>query len=270
MHKVSPIDLASDAAVQLSRVHGAGGLRAAILALLVAPGSERAGRVWEAEVAGTPQAGALRVHVDALPEAARLPWFEVLVSRMRAQPIEIRQSLLEATRRVMSAEGAMRPIDKLRWLCMRQRLGGAVAAGAHRAASADLSQLPSGEVASIGRYSAFLARLVPVDAAAADADPTLGAAWYATVMQPWQARDLVPPCQSPDTDGLVHALQELQAMPWMQRPLLVRAWTQAALRQGRLAHVSADALRLTCALLDCPLPPELARHHVEALTESAG
>jgi hypothetical protein len=271
MHNASPIDAARAAADHLSRVQGPNGLQAAILALLIEKDNERARLAWEAEVQGTPEASALGEHVARLPPAARLPWFETLVSRMRGQPLERRQVLLEATRRLMAARGPMRPIDKLHWLSMRQRLGGAATAGAHRAASADLSLLPQADVETIARYTAFLARVIPVDTSADGEDPAPGAAWYDTVMQPWQEGADVPPCQPPDTDGLVHAVQELQAMAWMQRPMLVRAWTAAALqhgRHGRLAHAGADALRLTCSLLDCPLPPELARHHVEASAEN--
>ena len=59
-------------------------------------------------------------------------------------------------------------------------------------------------------------------------------------------------------------------MAWMQRPALVRGWVTAAIqhsRYGRLTDTAADALRLSCALLASPLPPELARHHGAPLPE---
>jgi len=279
-------DLAA-ATDHLSRLNGALELQAAVLALLLPPGSRRAARAWEIEAEGTANAEAVLGHVGHLPAAARLPWFETLVSRMRNHPLTVRQGLLEATRRVMGARGTVRPIDRLHWLAMRQRLGGDTAAGARNAASADLSRLPQGDVAAIAVYSAFLSKIVPIDAAeaasvasasaanananadaAADASTepisTPGAAWYDDVMAPWRAHAAIPPCHPPDTDALVHALQLLQALPWMQRPMLVRGWVAAALqhsRHGRLGDSAADALRLTCALLDSPLPPELARHY---------
>jgi len=55
-------------------------------------------------------------------------------------------------------------------------------------------------------------------------------------------------------------------MAWMQRPVLVRNWVDTALarrERGRLRDSAADALRLSCGLLDSPLPPELARHYIE-------
>ncbi len=252
----------------LSRLNGTQELQAVVLALLLPAGSRRAARAFEIETEGTPGAEALRVQASQLSGPARLPWFETLVTRMRAQPLAARQALLEATRRVMGARGTVRPIDRLHWLAMRQRLGGATGTGARRAASADLSRLPQADVSAIAAYSAFLSRLVPVDATAwpdnrAD-NPAPGIAWYDAALLPWQAHATIPPCAPPDTDGLVHALEELQALPWMQRPMLVRGWVTSALlhsRYGRLDGTAADALRLTCALLDSPLPPELARHY---------
>jgi hypothetical protein len=252
------------AADHLSRLNGARGLQAAVLALLLPAGSQRAARAWAIETEGTPDARTLLAHVGHLPGTARLPWFETLVSRMRDQPLAARQSLLEATRRVMAARGTVRPIDRLHWLAMRQRLGGASGAGARTAAAADLSRLPQTEVFAIAAYSAFLSRMVPVDAAESTGDAAVGVAWYGAVMEPWQGHATIPPCQPPDTDGLVHALQELQALAWMQRPILVRGWLGAALQHslyGRIGGGAADALRLTCSLLDSPLPPELTRYY---------
>ena len=269
----TPAELEHAANGHFSRLSGALELQAAILALLLPPGSRRVARAWEIETASVAGAEAVLALASHLPGAARLPWFETLVSRMRGQPLEARQNLLKATRRLMGARGTVRPIDRLHWLAMRQRLGGSAAAGVRTAASADLSCLPQSDVAAIAMYSAFLSRVVPVDPAtlpeAAGAPMPVpaaapGADWYETVMTPWRTNAAIPPCQPPDTDGLVHALQELQALPWMQRPVLARGWVTAALqhsRHGRLGNDAADALRLSCALLDSPLPPELARHY---------
>jgi hypothetical protein len=255
------------AAAQLERLNGPRELHAAVLALLLPAGSQRAARAWQIECAGFDRAPQIRAWVAQLSGAARLPWLETLESRMRAQALAERQTLLEATRRVMSARGIQRPIDRLHWLAMRQRLGEGTSAITHAAAtSEDLSQLPQSDVSAIAAYSAFLARMVPAEATELDdpAPTAAGLAWYASVMAPWAQRLSMAACQPPNTDGLVHALQELQSIAWMQRPALVRGWVGAALqhsRYGRLADTAADALRLSCALLDSPLPPELARHY---------
>lgn len=86
-------------------------------------------------------------------------------------------------------------------------------------------------------------------------------------MSVWQGRVPVPPCDpAPDVDALVQALRQLQSLPWLQRPMIVRAWVSAAVKHsgGQLANEAADALRMSCALLDSPMPPELAAHYIQA------
>jgi hypothetical protein len=289
------------AADQLSRVNGPLELHAAVLALLLPPGSKRALRAWEIECQAHPHsaAQALRAYVAALPAAARLPWFEAMLARLRNSPLPARQAMLEATRRLMGARGTVRPIDRLHWLVMRLRLGETLDLAAPAGAGTSMSQLPQADVHAIAMFSAFLSRMVPVaepavagaqgalaaaapSAASAGAatpsvtstaapSPTPGAAWYASVMAPWAHLGGVPPLALPDTDGIVYALQALQALAWMQRPVLVRGWVTAARqhsRHGRLSDSAADALRLSCALLDSPMPPELARHYSAANPEA--
>ena len=251
----------------LSRVQGTGELTAALLALILAPGSQRALRAWQLETEATASAAAVLGHVSALLPNTRLPWFERLLKRIRRQPLAARQALLESTRRVMSARGSLRPIDRLHWFAMRQRLGEATPASERHAASAELSDLPDAEVHAIAVYTAFLSRLVPLELpeSPSDADRAAGPDWYLAVMNAWPQHEL-PALELPGGDALVHALQQLQAMAWMQRPVLVRTWVAAALarrERGRLRDSAADALRLSCALLDSPLPPELAQHFIE-------
>lgn len=254
------------AAAVLGRINGALELQAALLALMLPAGSQRAARAWTAEHEALPEAPALLAHAGRLHANARLPWFEQLLSRMRRQPLPARQALLEASRRVMQARGSVRPIDRLHWLAMRQRLGGNAAVKVKTAASDELSQLPGDMLHAIATYSAFLSRMVPTEGA------DDGPAWYASAMAPWQDRVDLPACAPPDTDALVSALHELQTLPWMQRPLLVRGWFDAAVAHSlhrRLGVGAADALRLSCTLLDSPLPPALAKRFVEAVKAPA-
>ncbi len=259
--RFEPADIAPR---QLVAINDAAGLRAALLALLVPAGSRRPALAWQIETAGNPQAPALRDEVNDVPSVDRLPWFEKLLVRMARQPLIERQLLLEAARRVMRARGAAWPIDTLHWLLMRQRLGEQGTLAAPAAADVAFSQLPEDDVHAIARYSAFLARLVP----SAIIDRKGHAAWYAAVMQTWQGRVPVPPCDpAPDGDALVQALRQMQSLPWLQRPMVVRAWVSAAIKNssgGRLANEASDALRMSCTLLDSPMPPELAAHYIQS------
>ena len=247
-----------EAVARLGRLNGPGELRAAILALLATPGSRRELRTWQEETASLSRANIVREDIDKLGPATRLPWLDLLLRRVSAAPLADRQQLLAAARRMMSADGQVRPIDRLHWLLMRQRLGDAPADPPSAGTFRDLADASLHTRREVARYTAFLARLVPN-----------GDAWYQGVMQPWLSGEALPPCEAPDADGLVRALQELRALPWMLKPVLVRHWTEAALRHkppGPLPDEACDALRLAATLLDSPLPPELARRYVEPVT----
>ncbi|HJW11761.1 MAG TPA: hypothetical protein VJ598_08240, partial [Albitalea sp.] len=124
----------------------------------------------------------------------------------------------------------------------------------------DMTQLPPGMLQPAALVTAYLSRLVPTP------DGKRGATWYRAVMDRFMPQGNIPLCEPPDSDGLVNALQVLETLPWMLRPVLVRAWVETALltaQRARLAPQSADALRIAAGLLDSPLPPELARHYRE-------
>jgi hypothetical protein len=258
----------SEARERLSRMHGPGELRAAVLAFMVSPGSEREVRAWRAESESYARAAQVFADLNLLPPEARLPWFSELVRRASLGALEDRRALAEAARRVMTAAGVVKPLDRLRWLALRHGLGHSQ----KRAVVTPVAPSPSGELAffasnrrPIGTYTAFLARLVPLYSSDVGIDP-LGARWYDAVMQRFFGAQDVPAAQVPDSDALVHALWTLQTMPWMSRPPLIRAWVgEAVAHSGArgLAREAADALYLTCMMLDSPMPPDLAKSFVE-------
>lgn len=261
-----------DALGRLKFLQGPGERRAALLALLLTPGSAREKQAWREETEDVPSAGRVRADVQQLSFAARAPAFELLLERSRPVPVPERQALVEAARRVMSADGLVRPIDRLRWLAMRHRLGEARASrvAAPSSADNDMKNLPLSTVDRIATMTAFLARLVPASDTAA-AVGAAGHAWYQAVMAPWaesyrSAGREPPPCRPPDADALMHALWGVQEMSWMLRPVLLRAWVDEAGGMSEtlaLREEAADALRLAALLLDAPMPPVLARHYLE-------
>ena len=92
-----------------------------------------------------------------------------------------------------------------------------------------------------------------------------GRAWYDIVMATWLPFAEIPEWQPPKAEAMVEALARMQTLSWRQRPVIVRNWVTAAISRSRglrLGDLSADALRLTCGLLDSPMPPELARHYI--------
>ena len=257
-----------DAIDRLSRIHGAGELQAVLLALLMAPGSKRALRAWQRETAATPGADSLRRHAASLSGAARLPWFELLLARMAAQPLASRQELLQATRRVMGARGVARPIDRLHWLTMRRGLGEVGPLAARPESPSEAPEWLESDVLCVAVYTAFLSRVVP----GPTVDSPDGRAWYDIVMATWLRFAEIPEWQPPKAETMVEALAKMQTLSWRQRPVIVRNWVTSAISRSRglrLGDLSADALRLTCGLLDSPMPPELARHYITLPADSA-
>ena len=61
----------------------------------------------------------------------------------------------------------------------------------------------------------------------------------------WGAEALPPTCHVPDVDGLGRALQTLQGLGWMHRPVLARLWTDAADTALPLAEVRRLSEKLT-------------------------
>lgn len=246
------------AMARLDRVRGSGGMRAALLALLIPPGHAARLRAWREETVLVHDAEEIRADIEALGGPSRLPWFELLLARLGGAPLAERQALLRSARRVLAPPG--HPLDRLLLLAMRRHFGEHAAGLVQAAPDAEISRFPPGDMLHIRRYTAHLARMVPSE------DPDEGRRWYQAVMTRWMKPDEIPPWEKPDIDALVHALNGLQAMSWMQRPQIVRAWVICAFPPGRpgpLPQTAADALRLSCLLLDSPMPAELARQYVE-------
>ena len=154
----------------------------------------------------------------------------------------------------------MRPLDRLHWLLMRRRLGDKPPQASSPEAHNDLSKLPAATLLQVARVTAYLSRMVPGH----DADAAL--AWYKESMRRFLPPEMVPACHAPDGEVFAQALEEVEALPWMLRPVLVRAWVDAAIatsQRARLPIGAADALRLVADLVESPMPPDLERHYVE-------
>ena len=250
-----------------AQIAGPGQLHAAVLALLLSPGRVREQAVWDNECSATPGVDAIRSEALAIDARERLPWIESFTRRIAQGPMAQRQQLLKATRRLMAADGRTHALDRLRWLAIRHALGDARALAQPAAADFDLEGLDTATARNIGRFSAFLSRIVPtpeIDLDVVSGAQASGERWWAAVMQPWP--DVGATRKLPDTDALVAALHQVQSLPWMLRPVLVRRWVDAAVElspAGRLGEPAADALRIAAKLLDCPLPPALASCFVE-------
>ncbi|MGY0196907.1 hypothetical protein ACWA7J_17710 [Leptothrix sp. BB-4] len=278
----APLSAAAlDAWARLRLRRGPGELRAMLLALVLTPGSSRERQCWIEETDELEGVSFLMTDLENLPASARLPALETVLAHAAALPLVERQDLAPAVRRVMCADGRVRPIDRLTLLLVRQRLSGAPIAQRPNLREGDPATglLPLALRIAAADLTAFLARVVPQ----LDADARVGAAgaaWHARVVAAlWGAAPHPPACHVPDTDGLVRAVLMVRQLDWMRRPQIVRAWLDAlhALAEqpgapvarggvsslGGLDLAGAEALRVACGLLDTPSPPELGRLFTE-------
>jgi hypothetical protein len=199
-----------------------------------------------------------------------LPWIEFFSRRVAQGPVEQRQLLLRAARRLMAADGRTDVLDRLHWLAIRHALGDDRALARPAAADVDLEGVATATARHIGQLSAFLSRVVPspeIDLDVISGVQASGERWWTDVMQPWP--DVGATRKMPDIDAVVTALRDVQSLPWMLRPVLVRRWVDAAVAlspANQLGDAAAEALRIAAQLLDCPLPPSLAARFVECDT----
>jgi len=241
--------------------------QAAVLGLMLRPESRRGQAAWFVETQGLPEAEGLLKVLLALPQTHRLPWFEAFARQLAPGPVEMRHAVVGAARRLMTADRMVTQMDQLRWVALRHLLAGSAAA-APAAAETSLADVDDAHALKLCLFSAFLSHMVPAPELTLDltGDESANQTWYDSVIAPWYERFELPPRERHDIDATLRALRVLQSMPWLLRPVLVRSWYDAArvLTDGPVLHpVAADALRLTCRLLDSPVPPELSRQYIE-------
>lgn len=264
---------AREAWSRLHHIVHSGERRAALLALLTDPDNDRERRAWQEETRGIPACEEWRQTIQCLPASARLPALDMLLRAAASAPLAERQALLLSARRLMSADGTVSALDRLRWLTLRHRLSGHVTLRqlSHAHDDNELEDLPVALLLAMSQFTAYLARLVPHPSPDV-AVSAFGSLWHDTVMRSLWPSSVVPPtCTLPDPDTLGRALQTLQhTLGWLHRPVLARLWVDAAqTRPGLLVShdeplpIGAQALWLACALLDTPMPPALAYHFID-------
>lgn len=240
---------------RVSRWHGPGERKAAVLALL-ADGDERGWQAWAEETRGLAVAAAVRAEVESLGPAARLPALELMLRRSAGAPLEERRALAEAARRVMQADRQIDPGERLRWMLLRHVLSGSRTSAPAPADDNHIAHLSK----DVAVWTAFLARIIDVPG------------WYDDVL-----RELLPAERRPvgvpaDGEALWQAWQSLERLAAMQRPLLVRTWVSTACRAAGgepLPQPWADALRISACLLNTPSPQALSRQYIEVATDAA-
>ncbi|WP_019561543.1 M48 family metallopeptidase [Caldimonas manganoxidans] len=248
-----------EALARIERWQGPGERRAAVLGLLVTPGQAREWQAWAEETAGLAVAPTVRAELEQLKHRLRLPVWEMMLRRCAKAPLAERRGLVEAARRIMKADGHVSPMDRLRWLAMRHVLSGAAQRLPPPTGDNDIAHLAK----DVTTVTAFLARIIDAQAC----EQGQAGAWYQRVMQGLWGPEAVPTWSAPDLDAWVQAWHRLMRLSAMQRPVLLKAWVDAAWQcaaPGQAPDPAAcDALRLCALLLDTPSPKALADQYID-------
>jgi hypothetical protein len=247
-----------EALARIELWHGPGEWQAAMLALSIPPldaAPDAAGR-WRHWQVVCAELGALtqpvRADIAALGCTQRRRVFESLLRRAAAAPPAARRrSWRELSARWWALHAAARHRAPLAW-----RAGVIRHVLAMQEAATTRATL-GGEAAAVLAATRAMAR-------AMDLDETAQSAWQAAALaqlhdcglprQRGPALGLAPP--TPQRETLL-ALRVRRLSP-MQRPLLLRAWIEAARRTRLLDRPPVgDALHLACIALDVPVPEAL-------------
>lgn len=244
---------------RIERWHGPGEWQAAMLALAIPiapdPGhadGTGARSAWRSATADLSVAAAVQREIEALGAQARRRVFATLLERARSAAPAQRRALRRALMRRWSAL-ASTPATQWRALALGLLLG-------------DIDQPLSrtDAAASLAQYSSAAHAATGLLAPALGAAPAAAQAWHNAVAQALAELDAAAPRSAaaglaPATPlrNLQLALRVRRITP-MQRPLLLRAWLQAADRAGLTDDAgTGDALHLACLLLDVPVPENL-------------
>jgi Zn-dependent protease with chaperone function len=239
---------------RIERWYGQGEWQAAMLALAIDPNGIDAPARWRGYATATADlhvAAAVREEVQALGVHARRQATALLLDRARQSPPTQRTRLLAAwkqRRRHAALAGAHPAAEQWHALVVRHAFHvtpqkaakGTLAthADAVRAATRRLSRVLTPDAAQQSRWHD--AAITALEAAGLPPRRSPGGG-------------LAPPTQRTDARDLLRALRVRRLSP-MQRPLLLRAWSDAALSVGLDGRAVADALALLRHCLDLPQP----------------
>jgi Zn-dependent protease with chaperone function len=245
-----------DALRRIEQWYGIGEWQAAMLALAIDPQAPQAAARWRSYETATTDlhvATAVREEVQALRTGARRRVMAKLLDRVRQSPPQHQRRLQrEWARRRSALAGTDAADDQWRWLVIRNAFAPARSAPARGtlASSAD----------AVRAATRCMARVLMPDSVAQDR-------WHDAAITTLESMGLPAPRGpgiglAPPTVPVhrreLHAALRVRRLSVMQRPLLLRAWLDAAETSGAaLPPTSAAALHLACLALKVPAPAQL-------------
>ncbi len=182
--------------------------------------------------------------IQRLPPGARHPLVDVAMPALRKLPLEARSSLLRTAHLLIAADGRVTVPEFLLFTILKRRLG----PDAGRAIPVRFAELAalSGEVG-----------LVLSLVAAVRAPDRAEHAFNAGAVTLRDVELVFVPAADVRLDDVSAALDRLNQLAPLVKPQLIKAATAVAFVNGETNWKSATSLRMICAALDAPLPPQV-------------
>ncbi len=182
--------------------------------------------------------------IQRLPPGARQPLVDVAMPALRKLPLEARTSLLRTAHLLIAADGRLTVPEFLLFTILKRRLG----PDSGRAVPVRFAELAplSGEVG-----------LVLSLVAAVRAPDRAEHAFNAGAVTLRDVELVFVPAADVRLDDVTAALDRLNQLAPLVKPLLIKAATALAFVDGETNWKSAVCLRMVCAALDAPLPPQV-------------
>ena len=250
-HRDFALDDAQQALLQSLRRAAADGTRAQllVLALLIDKDRELRGQqlALVAEVYGS-EAAEITVsyheQVQRLPPGARQPLADVAMPALRRLPLGAREALLRTAHLLIAADGRLTVSEYLLFTLLKRRLD----RDAGRAVPVSFASL--GQVAE---EAALVLSLV----AAVRLPERPEHAFNAGAVQVRDAELRFVASHAIRLDAVSNALDRLNQLAPLAKPQLIKAATAVAFVDDTTNWKAASALRMFCAALDAPLPPQI-------------
>jgi len=250
-HRDFALDDAQQALLQSLRRAATDGTRAQllVLALLIEKDRELRGQelALVTEVYGSEAAEitvSYQEQVQRLPPGARHPLADVAMPALRRLPLGAREALLRTAHLLIAADGRLTVSEYLLFTLLKRRLD----RDAGRAVPVSFASL--GQVAE---EAALVLSLV----AAVRLPERPEHAFNAGAVQVRDAELRFVASHAIRLDAVSNALDRLNQLAPLAKPQLIKAATAVAFVDDTTNWKAASALRMFCAALDAPLPPQI-------------
>jgi len=182
--------------------------------------------------------------IRRLPPGARQPLVDVAMPALRRSPVDVRQRLLRVAHMLIVADGRLSVREFLLYTILKRRLG----PDAGRAVPVKYRR-----VADVPQQAGLALSLTAAVRMPERAEHAFnaGALLLPGVDVPFTRGDAIR------LDDVAAALDQLNQLAPLAKPQLIKAVTASAFAGNATNWRAASTLRMICAALDAPLPPQL-------------